>query len=247
MIKFFRKIRQNLLSEGKTGKYFKYAIGEIILVVIGILIALSINNWNQNITYKNELQQILKEVQIDLNKDLLRLNSDISYAKKFKNYVDNVLNNGNTMTSDSLLKAIRKVHGIQSFVAKDIGYNKMVNHPRTDILSDSLTTNLTYYYYNYGSQSKISDTRKETLSGYSMNKLRDYLIEYGFPIENKQAGIKGLNDSLSLKRMINDIKFIGILRNAKWNRNVQLSGFIRARKTVEQNLDIIDSYLTNSD
>ena len=45
MIKFFRKIRQNLLSKGKTGKYFKYAIGEIVLVVIGILIALSINKF----------------------------------------------------------------------------------------------------------------------------------------------------------------------------------------------------------
>src|SRR5210317_1752205 len=47
MIKFFRKIRQNLLSEGKTGKYLKYAIGEIVLVVFGILIALQINNWNE--------------------------------------------------------------------------------------------------------------------------------------------------------------------------------------------------------
>jgi len=47
MIKFFRKIRQNLLLEGRTSKYFKYAVGEIILVVIGILIALSINNWNE--------------------------------------------------------------------------------------------------------------------------------------------------------------------------------------------------------
>jgi len=46
LINFFRKIRQNLLSEGKTAKYLKYAAGEIILVVIGILIALSINNWN---------------------------------------------------------------------------------------------------------------------------------------------------------------------------------------------------------
>ncbi|MFT7329977.1 MAG: hypothetical protein ACI848_000035 [Roseivirga sp.] len=46
MIKFFRKIRQNLLVENKTGKYFKYAIGEIMLVVIGILIALQINTWN---------------------------------------------------------------------------------------------------------------------------------------------------------------------------------------------------------
>ena len=48
MIKFFRKIRQNLLMENKTGKNIKYAIGEIVLVVIGILIALSINNWNEN-------------------------------------------------------------------------------------------------------------------------------------------------------------------------------------------------------
>jgi len=46
MMKFFRKNRQNLLSEGKTGKYLKYAIGEIALVVIGILIALGINDWN---------------------------------------------------------------------------------------------------------------------------------------------------------------------------------------------------------
>jgi len=59
MIKFFRKIRQNLLSEGKTGKYFKYAIGEIILVVIGILIALQINNWNQQRILEKQSQQVL--------------------------------------------------------------------------------------------------------------------------------------------------------------------------------------------
>mgnify|MGYP000731225644 CR=1 FL=1 len=48
MIKFFRKIRYNLMSENRTGRYLKYAIGEIILVVIGILIALQINNWNEH-------------------------------------------------------------------------------------------------------------------------------------------------------------------------------------------------------
>ncbi|NNC44454.1 MAG: hypothetical protein HKN99_01055 [Winogradskyella sp.] len=54
MIKFFRKIRYNLMEQNKTGKYFKYAIGEIILVVIGILIALQINNWNEQ---RKEKQQ----------------------------------------------------------------------------------------------------------------------------------------------------------------------------------------------
>ncbi|CAM4127505.1 DUF6090 family protein [Gillisia limnaea] len=46
MIKFFRNIRKKLIEQGKTTKYLKYAIGEIILVIVGILIALSINNWN---------------------------------------------------------------------------------------------------------------------------------------------------------------------------------------------------------
>ena len=48
MIKFFRKIRYALMTNNKTAKYLTYAIGEIILVVIGILIALQINNWNED-------------------------------------------------------------------------------------------------------------------------------------------------------------------------------------------------------
>jgi hypothetical protein len=72
MIRFFRNFRQNLLTENKFSKYLLYAIGEIILVVIGILIALQINNWNENnkllrqeLTYLQNLREDLK-AQIDL-------------------------------------------------------------------------------------------------------------------------------------------------------------------------------------
>ena len=68
MIKFFRKIRQNLLTENKFSKYLLYAVGEIILVVIGILIALAINNWNNEKQQKNQLinnfENILEEISI---------------------------------------------------------------------------------------------------------------------------------------------------------------------------------------
>ena len=70
MIKFFRKIRQNLLMEDKTGKYFKYAIGEIILVVIGILIALQINNWNLFRQNKILETNYLKGINVNLNDDI---------------------------------------------------------------------------------------------------------------------------------------------------------------------------------
>jgi hypothetical protein len=73
MIKFFRKIRQNLLMENKTGKYFKYAIGEIVLVVIGILIALSINNWNNELNRKNAEKVIIEQLIADLTKSEIEL------------------------------------------------------------------------------------------------------------------------------------------------------------------------------
>ena len=67
MIKFFSKIRYDLMEKNKTGRYFKYAIGEIVLVVIGILIALQINNWNEDRKSANLEEAIL----IDLKQDLI--------------------------------------------------------------------------------------------------------------------------------------------------------------------------------
>ena len=65
MIKFFRHIRQQLVMENKTGRYLKYAIGEIVLVVIGILIALQINNWNENLKKVRQEQETLSNLKQD--------------------------------------------------------------------------------------------------------------------------------------------------------------------------------------
>jgi hypothetical protein len=65
MIKFFRKIRQNLLSESKTGKYIKYAIGEIVLVVIGILIAIQLNEWRNDKANANQKQKVLLALKMN--------------------------------------------------------------------------------------------------------------------------------------------------------------------------------------
>ena len=74
MIKFFRTIRKSLLAEGKTGKYLKYAVGEIILVVIGILIALQINNWNEARKLENMGKVYLGEIYTDLENEVANLN-----------------------------------------------------------------------------------------------------------------------------------------------------------------------------
>jgi hypothetical protein len=86
MIKFFRTIRKDLMEKNKTSRYFKYAIGEIVLVVIGILIALQISNWNENNNLSKKEVALLKNLKIDLESDISGLKrQDTLYAKKETN------------------------------------------------------------------------------------------------------------------------------------------------------------------
>ena len=82
MIKFFRQFRYNLMEQNKTGKYLKYAIGEIILVVIGILIALQINNWNE--ARKSTVQETLYLTRLlsENKQDIVAFKENIKELKK---------------------------------------------------------------------------------------------------------------------------------------------------------------------
>ncbi len=82
MIKFFRKIRQQLLAENKFTKYLIYAVGEIVLVVIGILIALSINNSNDAKKMRMKERVVLTQMQQNLKNDIEDLNYNIRGTEK---------------------------------------------------------------------------------------------------------------------------------------------------------------------
>jgi hypothetical protein len=77
MIKFFRHIRKRLVIENRLTKYLLYAIGEIILVVIGILIALQINNWNQERIVKEHNHTIVQNLNKEFSENLIELDTSI--------------------------------------------------------------------------------------------------------------------------------------------------------------------------
>ena len=101
MIKFFRKIRQHMITENKASKYFLYAIGEIILVVIGILIALSINNWNEQRKLQKEELNLLIEVKSNLKVTLTNFKKDTLFN----------------------LNTIHQLRKIEHYIAEDLPYN----------------------------------------------------------------------------------------------------------------------------
>jgi NADPH-dependent 7-cyano-7-deazaguanine reductase QueF-like protein len=82
MIKFFRKIRQKLIGEKRFGKYLIYAIGEILLVVIGIIIAVSLGEWRQQVNDRNEVLSYYNNLALDLQEDKAQLLELIKVYKK---------------------------------------------------------------------------------------------------------------------------------------------------------------------
>ena len=86
MIRFYRKIRQQLLSDNKFRKYLFYAIGEIFLVVIGILLALQINTWNDKRIKNNEVKSYAQKLILDLGQDVsdvkwIRWQAEVAYLR----------------------------------------------------------------------------------------------------------------------------------------------------------------------
>ncbi|MFD2588055.1 DUF6090 family protein [Croceitalea marina] len=155
MIKFFRKIRQNLLSEGKTTKYFKYALGEILLVVIGILIALQINNWNEvnkkDAEEREYLVNLLSEFEAN-QEELKRINSYHRFVKLKTKELSDLINPDPKQISlsklDTLMWAV-------AFIPEFKALNAMISSEKLETINDYQLKNeianwrLTYELYSY--------------------------------------------------------------------------------------------------
>lgn len=106
MIKIFRKIRHNLLSENKFSKYFLYAIGEILLVIIGILIAIQINNKNtkriEKEVFESNLQYVLEDIEKDKT-DLLEIKERREIVENQIKYILNAVKENRPLTSLEML------------------------------------------------------------------------------------------------------------------------------------------------
>ncbi len=92
MIKFFRNIRKDLLETGKTSKYLKYAVGEILLVVIGILIALQINNWNEGKKLENDKQKLMHALKQEFSSNKEAIENHLLGLHKHNSRLNKVIN-----------------------------------------------------------------------------------------------------------------------------------------------------------
>ena len=160
MFKFFRKIRYNLMETGKTGKYFKYAIGEIVLVMIGILLALQVNNWNNHRLEASKEQMFLKNLKSDFKNNLTEYK--IIYGRGEEAYqasVDllEIIKSDKTIISAKIDTLINKiVNKIQSLDLTSGSIDEIINTGSLNIIKDAeLRKQLSNWSYH------MADTRDD--------------------------------------------------------------------------------------
>ena len=203
MIKFFRKIRRNLLSDGKTGKYLKYALGEIILVVIGILIALQINNWNDD--RKNQLfeQEILTLINENLKNDSIALAEQVSYSKEATKLTNRLLERvTNANYNDSLNLWMGKIISFENFRSQSSAF-EILKSKGIDVVSDKeLQLELISYYDQslYGVYEALEDVEESFKSDWTPIIKEEFLDykwrKYAMPADAKEFFEKKSNISL---------------------------------------------------
>ena len=111
------------------------------------------------------------------------------------------------------------------------------------LLLVDLLKEISLYYTDFSEG--LNNASYEDLSLYSLNKFREYMIEFGFPLMT--GGIEKPQNSDELHKIISDRKFQGILRNAEYNRTIQISGFNDALKRVRNILVGLDEYFSTND
>lgn len=140
MIKFFRKIRQKLVHENRVGKYLLYAVGEIILVIIGILIALSLNKANEAKTQEKKVEAILRQIQDELVTTIEKSNQLIELYRNKDSLINLVINHKVSITDfkkpdNVALRFLNTSYDV--LIIQHEGFNSLML--KSEILSDKYT------------------------------------------------------------------------------------------------------------
>ena len=160
MIKFFRKIRQKLISESRVSKYLVYAIGEIVLVVIGILIALEINNWNQNKVDYDVQVNYLTNILSDLEEQLTYIEIQKTYEKSFMEAAIPELtyyNKHKNLRLDSTFFAnINTLAARKTFITTDPSFTDLISSGNIRLIkNEALKKRIIAYYQDLELSEKI--------------------------------------------------------------------------------------------
>ena len=184
MLTFFRRLRQNLLKENRFSKYLLYAIGEIILVMIGILLALQVSNWNKKRLDRISQIEYLENIKTDLVQQHKELISYKKVENTFYSATDNIKKEysqyGEYQNPDSLFTWTNTLLIRVTFTPKNTTFKELNSSGNLHLIeNDSLKKSMVTYYQTLDRYANIiSNNNTNFIDGIISNNIQP-LIVYG--------------------------------------------------------------------
>ena len=235
MFHFFRRIRQELLSNNKYQKYLLYAIGEIALVMIGILLALQVNNWNERRKEQVVESQVLQELKEDMEVNLERLDFGIRIMSMQRNQISKALSliENHDMDQDSIRAILFPLH------------NQMVAtfDPVTGSIQDILNSDKLRLIENKTLRRKISDwpgliedikEEERKILHLKQNSLKPYM---------DGCCPRGKAHSIDIEKLVSDFKFENILLSYDEIVRVTAKDYVPVKEYIAELIDLINQEL----
>ena len=260
MIKFFRHIRQSMIMKNQTGKYVKYALGEIILVVIGILIALQINNWNEASKQSKIEQTFLKRLKIDLEENIANWESLIAFQEKRNEGVKAFIKFSLMDNSDSIgmiLPHFNPVLRWDDMTINQVTFKEMQSSGKLDIIqNDSIKIKLLQLDQQYqivlkrnetiklGHEKGVSEPYGKTVKSINYFVL-DQSNEELFPRMYSREELETYQQQFidDLMDLVNNQVFLNTLIASKYNFTLIVGEMEEARLKAEELLSLINNEL----
>ncbi|MCJ7466881.1 MAG: DUF6090 family protein [Maribacter sp.] len=239
MINFFRKIRKKLADDNKPLKYARYAIGEIVLVVIGILIALQINNWNENRKVDLLEKDLLNEVKNGLEYDLVQLENAIDFQRSSLESQDIISDwvEGKIAYNDSL--GIHFLHSIfnANVQFKEAPYTTLQQIGLQIIKNDSLRNQISNLYdLEYQNIYWWQDDYEKIKT-----RFRNSFADLGFDIKNQKNRSDGEIVPIDPLNLKSDSAFIFDLKGARAVLDIYTNDLmVKAQSEIMKTMEMIE-------
>jgi hypothetical protein len=243
MIKFFRKIRQNLLSEGKNGKYLKYAIGEIILVVIGILIALYLNDLKDKNKEDSLRTYYIESIKKDLIQDQVLITKMIDSVQNSINIIDGQVNRiyNESATIDTLIKIAQDefLTEVSAISFNDKSLKSLIATGNLNLLQTNFSELLLDLDKSRLEQKEV----RNTLTSMYNDRINEYQMSYPRPYEDLPKD--NLVDRI-LWSEIDEKDFVGKFRGLLFLKRYKEREFIKDLKTSQKQTKFLIEYIDNN-
>lgn len=205
MIKFFRKIRYDLMEKNKTGKYLKYAFGEIILVVIGILIALSINNWNENRKNQSKEKTTLSAINIEFTINKSQLDTVAFYHKLALKSSDKLISmfpiDIETHNLDTIAKHLENSLQNWTFNPSQSSIVGLINSSSIDIIRNEELRNILTSWQDLLLDYQEDELKSRKVVNYNFDNFASGKLDYNFNFNDNRYDLNIL-ESLELEYVI---------------------------------------------